>query len=89
MDINYYMDEKYRNDEIIITDFKFGYSKKSDKYINNLKVYNFKNITYITHNYSINLNHLERFRIEKDILKKYVRGKLLITIRIHASYAKH
>ena len=85
LDINYYKDEKYRNDEIIFTDFKFGFFKQADDYIQNLKAYNFTNITYLTHKYSTNLNHLERFSIANSFLKKYARAKLVITTRIHAA----
>ena len=85
LDIMYYRKESFRSQEIIFTDFKFGYLNLADIFINNLANYNFSNITYLTHNYSTKINHLERFKIADNILKKYSRAKLVITTRIHAA----
>ena len=85
LDITYFQKESYRNNEILFTDYKFGYYEKADKYIQNLKAYNFSNITFLTHEYSTNLNHIERFKIANNLLKKYARAKLVITTRIHSA----
>lgn len=85
LDINYYKGDSFRNDEIIFTDFKFGYYKEADECIKNLKAYNFTNITYLTHISSNKLNHSERFQIANKYLRKYARAKLVITTRIHAA----
>ena len=85
LDINYYKKDSFRNEEIIFTDFKFGYFKKADQYIKNLTSYNFENITYLTHSFTTNISHLERFRITHSFLKKYANTKLVITTRIHAA----
>ena len=85
LDINYYKKGILRNEEIIFTNFKFGYYAKADKFIKNLKAYNFTNITYLTHNFNTNKNHLERFRIAHSLLKRYAKAKLVITTKIHAA----
>ena len=84
LDINY-KNQGFRNEEIIFTDFKFGYYEKADEFIKNLTAYNFSNITYLTHSFSTNKNHLERFRIAHSLLKRYANAKLVITTRIHAA----
>lgn len=85
LDINYYESESFRNEEIIFTDFKFGYLEKADEFIQNLTAYNFSNITYLTHITSNKKTHLERFRIAHSLLKRYANTKLVITTRIHAA----
>ena len=85
LDINYYKSDFFRSEEIIFTDFKFGYLYKADEYIKKLKAYNFKNITYLTHIFSNNKSHLERFRRAHFLLQKYAKAKLVITTRIHAA----
>ena len=85
LDINYYKKDSFRNEEIIFTDFQFGYFEKADRYIKNLKAYDFTNITYLTHTFWTNKTHLERFKIAHSLLKKYSNAKLVITTRIHAA----
>lgn len=85
LDKNYFIKNSLRNEEIIFTNFKFGYLDKADEFIKNLTAYNFKNITYLTHSFSIKINHLERFRIAHSLLKRYANAKLVITTRIHAA----
>ncbi len=85
LDILYYKKESFRTQEIIFTDFKFGYLNQADIFIKNLSKYNFSNITYIKHDFSTKINHFERFQIADRILKKYATAKLVITTRIHAA----
>lgn len=85
LDINYYKTKNLRTEEIIFTNFKYGYYSKADLFIKNLKGYNFSNITYLSHGFSTKINHLERFRIADNILKKYAKAKLVITTKIHAA----
>ena len=85
LDIIYFKKDSLRNEEIIFTNFKFGYLDKADAFIKNLTAYNFTNISYLTHYYSTKISHLERFRIAHSLLKRYANAKLVITTRIHAA----
>lgn len=85
LDINYYKDDSFRNEAILFANFKFGNNYKADIFIKILLVYNFTNITYIVHDFSTKLNHIERFRIANSLLEKYAKAQLVITTRIHAA----
>lgn len=85
LDIQYYKDDSLRNNEIIFTEFKFGYLKEADLFLRKLKNYNFSNITYLTHTFNANISHLKRFKIANNILKKYEKAKLVVTTKIHAA----
>ena len=85
LDINYIKKSSLRNEEIIFTNFKFGYLNKADEFIKNLTAYNFTNVTYLTHFFSTKISHLKRFQIAHSLLKRYANAKLVITTRIHAA----
>ena len=84
LDINY-KNVISKREEIIFIDYIFGKYPKADKYIKNLKAYNFTNITYLSHNFFSNISHIERFEIAHNLLKKYAKAKLVVTSRIHAA----
>ena len=85
LDIHYYQKENSREKEILFTDFTFGYFPKADIFIKNLKAYDFTNVTYLSHGFSSNYSHIERFKIADKILKKYAKASLVITTKIHAA----
>ena len=85
LDIDYLIPENKRKNDIIFIDYKFGEYPKADKFLNSLKNYNFKNITYTYHKFNIKLSHLERFKLAKSLLEKYSKAKLIITTRIHGA----
>lgn len=50
-----------------------------------LEMYGEESVTSVTHHCSLESPHQERFRLAKDLLKKYADAKLVITSRIHAA----
>lgn len=87
LDIDYAVDNSERTKEIIFVDFSFGESTEIDNSILSLKAYNFENVTYLTHKFSINeSSHIDRFKIAKKFLDKYARAKLVITTRLHVAF---
>ena len=87
LDIDYAVNDNERTNEIIFVDYKFGNYPKADTFLYSLKKYNLKetNITYIEHQFKINLTHIERFKHAKSLLNKYSRAKLVISTRLHAA----
>ena len=61
------------------------YSAKEKERTNDI-IFNLSKIIYIQHNFFFkNFTHIERFKFAKNLLYKYARAKLVITIRIHAA----
>ena len=85
LDIDYAAKKRERTNDIIFTDFKFGFYSQADDYIRSLKSYNFNNITNITHYFKKKLSEIGRFKLAKKLLDKYARAKLVITTRLHVS----
>jgi exopolysaccharide biosynthesis predicted pyruvyltransferase EpsI len=85
LDLNFFIHKDKRTDEIIFIDYKFGNYPKADEYLLSLKSYNFNNITYTKHYFNINMTHIERFQLAKQLLDKYARAKLVISTRIHGA----
>ena len=87
LDIDYAVKDKERTNEIIFVDYKFGDYHAADKFLYSLKAYNLNktNITYISHDFKLNLSHIERFKLAKLLLNKYARAKLVISTRIHGA----
>ena len=85
LDIDYSAKDEERTNDIIFIDYKFGDYYEADKFIYSLKAYNFSEIINITHFFSLNLTHIERFNLAKKLLDKYARAKLVITTRLHAA----
>ena len=85
LDLNFFIHKNKRTDEIIFIDYKFGNYPKADKFLLSLKAYNFTNITYTKHFFNINMTHIERFQLAKQLLYKYARAKLVISTRIHGA----
>ena len=85
LDIDYSVKDEERNNDIIFTDFKLGSNPEVDNFIYSLKAYNFSNAINLTHYFDKNLEQLERFKLAKNLLDKYVRAKLVITSRLHAA----
>ena len=42
-------------------------------------------IIYIKHGFYLTNNHLNRFKIAKNLLDRYARAKLVVTTRLHAA----
>ena len=85
LDIDYRINEDKRTKEIILIDYRFGDYPEADKFILSLKEYNFSRVTKISHLLNINLTHIQRFKIAKNLLNKYARAKLIITTRLHGA----
>ena len=85
LDIDYGVKDIIRNDDIIFADYKLGSYEKADQFLYSLKAYNFSKIINITHYFNLSFNHIERFKIADDLLRKYAKAKLVITSRIHAA----
>ena len=85
LDIDYGVDDSKRNDEIIFVDYKFGNFDKADQYLYSLKAYNFSKIINITHHFNLTDEHLNRFKIAKNLLDRYARAKLVVTTRLYAA----
>ena len=85
LDIDYLVQEKERTNNIIFIDYKFGQVPEADKFLFSLKKYNFNYIIHTEHKFNLNLNHIERFKLAKSLLKKYSKAKLIITTRIHGA----
>ena len=85
LDIDYLVKETERKNNIIFIDYKFGKMPEADKFLFSLKKYNFNHIIHIKHQFNINLNHIERFKLAKKLLVKYSKAKLIITTRIHGA----
>lgn len=85
LDIDFAVNSSERINEIIFIDFKFGNFPRADRFIKSLKEYNFSNITYIEHQYTLNYSHIERFILAKQLLDRYARAKLVISSRIHGA----
>lgn len=85
LDIDYKINENKRTKEIILIDYRFGDYPDADKFILSLKEYNFSKVTKLSHQYNMNLTHIQRFKIAKALLSKYARAKLIITTRLHGA----
>ena len=85
LDINYKAKEKDRTQEIIFCDYEFGDYPQADNYLKSLKAYDFENIVHTTHSVSKEYTHSERFQMAEELLHKYAKAKLVVTIRIHCA----
>ena len=85
LDIDFSVNDSERTNEIIFIDFKFGIFPEADNFIKSLKAYDFNNITFIQHNFSLSIPHRKRFKLAKRLLERYARAKLVISTRIHGS----
>lgn len=85
LDIDYSINENKRTNEIILIDYRFGDYPQADKFILSLKAYNFSRVRNISHLFSINLTHIQRFKIAKNLLNNYAKAKLIITTRLHGA----
>ena len=44
-----------------------------------------ENIEFVTHEYPLSTSHEERFRIARNLLRRYATARLIITSRIHCA----
>lgn len=85
LDIDYKVPESERTNEIIFCDYKMGTYPQADNYLKSLKNYDFSKAEFVTHNFTKNSTHEERFKESDRLLKKYARAKLVVTSRIHCA----
>ena len=86
LDIDYKLEDNERTDDIVFCDYKFGDYPEADKYLRNLKNYNFKNIIFTRHEFlTKSTTHEERFNEAKNLLNLYAKAKLVVTTRLHCA----
>ena len=85
LDQDYKIFDNQRSNEIYFCDYRFGRFVEADKYIKQLKNYNFDNIKFTTHAFKKQSTHKERFEKAKDLIKKYSKARLVVTSRLHCA----
>ena len=86
LDIDYKLEDNERTDDIVFCDYKFGDYPDADKYLRNLKNYNFKNIIFTRHEFlTKSTTHEERFNEARNLLNLYAKAKLVVTTRLHCA----
>jgi len=85
LDIDYKIDNRERENNIIFCDYKFGNFRQADEILKSMINYNFNKTEFITHTYTKNSSHEQRFELSIKLLKRYAKAKLVITSRIHCA----
>ena len=85
LDIDYSVEEYEKTNKIIFIDYKFGDYPLADKFLLSLKSYNYSEVIHTKHSFNVNLTHIERFKLAKNLLNQYAKARLVITTRIHGA----